>query len=381
MEIYIGICTLSYIVFGILLVAGWKNIPPMIISSLVSKEYTTTVAIIIPMRNEEKSIGLLLQDLLNQSYPQSLMTIYLADDGSDDSTPDVLNTWLHNYPALFKRVELKKEFSNWKGKKRWIASAIAEASETFILTTDADCRIPSTWVQTMVECYVNTGASFVSGPVRMKGTQTLWNEIQALEFSSLVGSGASAIGLHYPLMCNGANVGYSREAYLSVSGFTGNSDIASGDDEFLMHKIASELSRKAVVFCKNPAAIVTTEPAPDWAVFYQQRKRWAGKWGNYKLRYVQAIALWIFIFHLTLIMSLFLAMFLIMSYKWIVFIWITKAVIDYFYLKSIARFLSIDFKNTTFIYAVVLYPFYAVGFGVLSRFGSYTWKERIEKLS
>lgn len=379
MEIYLAICALSYILFGIGLFIGWKNnklpIPAF------SKEYTTTVAIIIPMRNEEKSIALLLKDLCNQTYPQSLTTIYLADDGSTDSTLDILNTWIKNFPTLFKRVSLKTEFVDWKGKKKWIASAIADAPQKFILTTDADCRVPETWVQTMVDAYVGSGASFVSGPVRMKGAVTFWNEIQALEFSSLVGSGASAIGLNYPLMCNGANVGYSREAYVAVNGFVGNSDVASGDDEFLMHKMASEISRKSVVFCNRQAAIVTTEPASTWGDFYQQRKRWAGKWGNYKLRYVQGIALWIFIFHLTLVISLFLAMFLILSWKWLILAWGVKAVIDYFYLKSVAGFLSIDFKNSTFIYAIVLYPFYAVGFGIVSRFGSYTWKERIEKLS
>lgn len=378
MEIYIGVCALTYIIFGIFLFVGWEKNKPVI--STDSKEYTTTVAIIIPMRNEEKSIALLLQDLCNQTYPRSLLTIYVADDGSSDSTPRILNTWIQDFPMLFKPVVLKQEFINWKGKKKWIASAIADASETFILTTDADCRISETWVQTMVDTYLQTGARFVSGPVRMKGTATFWNEIQALEFASLVGSGASAIGMHLPLMCNGANVGYSREAYAAVDGFTGNSDVASGDDEFLMHKIA-KVSRKPVVFCKDSAAIVTTEPAATWLDFYHQRKRWAGKWGNYKLRYVQGIALWIFIFHLSLIIALFTSIILIMSWKWLVVVWGVKVITDYLYLKSVARFLSIDFKNSTFIYAVVLYPFYAVGFGIVSRFGSYTWKERIEKLS
>ena len=378
MEIYLSICAVSYILFGIFLWIGWKRIK---VVSDQTIECTTTLAIIVPIRNEEKSIEKLLNDLYNQTYPQSLITIYLADDGSTDRTPEILNKWIQNYPSLFKRVQLKKEFLDWKGKKKWIASAISDGSETFILTTDADCRIPEDWVKAMVHTYIKTGAHFVSGPVRMYGSSSCWDQIQTLEFSSLVGSGASAIGIHYPLMCNGANVGYSRESYLTVDGFVGNTDVASGDDEFLMHKVASKISRKAVVFCKQSAAVVTTEPASSWTIFYQQRKRWAGKWGNYKLRYVQGIALWIFIFHLNLIITLFLAMFLIVSWKWLLLAWFTKAFIDYFYLKSVAGFLSIDFKNTTFIYAVVLYPFYAVAFGILSRFGSYTWKERIEKLS
>lgn len=379
MEICLFICALLYSIFGILLFVGWQKIKKY--PADFAKEFTTEVAIIVPIRNEETSIALLLQDLCVQTYPLAHMRVYLADDGSTDATAAILADWIGRYPTLFKQVTLNSVYADWRGKKRWIASAIAAGSESFILTTDADCRIGPDWVKTMVHTWLESDAGFVSGPVRMQAEPSFWNRIQALEFSSLVGSGASAIGLQYPLMCNGANVGYSREAYLAVKGFEGNSAIASGDDEFLMHKIAVEISPEAVVFCKESAAIVTTTPAPDWVTFYQQRKRWAGKWGKYKLRYVQWIAVWIFIFHLTLIITLFLAMFLIMSWKWLLFLWGTKAISDYFYLKSVARFLSIDFKNSTFINAVVLYPFYAVGFGIASQLGSYTWKERIEKLS
>lgn len=379
MEIYLSICALLYSIFGILLVVGWQKIKKY--PADTTRELTTEVAIIIPIRNEESSIALLLQDLCAQTYPRAYMRVYLADDGSTDATPVILTDWIERYPALFKRVILNPAYADWRGKKRWIASAIAAGTEPFILTTDADCRIGPDWLKTMVHTWLESGAGFISGPVRMHGEPSFWNRIQALEFSSLVGSGASAIGLHYPLMCNGANVGYSRDAYHAVKGFDGNSAIASGDDEFLMHKVAAEISKEAVVFCKESAAIVSTAPASDWATFYQQRKRWAGKWGKYKLRYVQWIAVWIFIFHLTLIAALFLAMFLIMSWKWVVFLWGIKAISDYIYLKSVAGFLSIDFKNSTFINAVMLYPFYAVGFGIASRLGSYTWKERIEKLS
>jgi len=368
-----------YALFSVYLIVGWKKINEPILNQL--SKPVTSVAIIVPIRNEKDTIELLLQDLKNQAYPQELLTVYLADDGSLDGTDIIINNWINRYPNYFKPVSLLAEYAGWKGKKKMIASAIAISDATLILTTDADCRIPVGWVRSMVDSYEHSHAAFISGPVIMKGKPGYWNSFQSIEFSSLVGSGASAIGLHLPVMCNGANVAYTRSAYEKVKGFEGNENIASGDDEFLMHKITSQFSANSVIFCKNKEAIVVTAPAASWGEFYNQRKRWAGKWEHYKLWYVQVIAVWVFLFHFFLLLSSILGILGVINPELPLIMWVIKAFFDYLYLKSIARFLSIDFKNSTFINAVMIYPFYAVGFGIAARFGSYTWKERTEDLS
>lgn len=379
MTIYLVSCVILYALFSLFLMKGWKGIACIELDK--KSQITTSVAVIVPIRNEEAALALILSDLLHQEYPKELLTVYLADDDSTDATATIISDWVALYSTQFKKVELLPEFATWKGKKKWIASAVANTTAAFILTTDADCRIPPYWVQSMVQTFECTHAKFVSGPVKMISESSIWNKFQQIEFSSLVGSGASAIGLKLPLMCNGANVGYLRDAYLSVDGFNGNEFIASGDDEFLMHKISNFFGADAIVFCKNPMSIISTEGAHTWKAFFYQRKRWASKWENYSLKYVQLVAVWVFVFHLTLLVSSILACFNQLDWYWLLGLWGTKFIFDYFYLKSIARFLSIDFKKSTFIYAVLIYPLYVVGFGILARFGTYTWKERIEKLS
>lgn len=379
MEIYLFLCGISYVIFSLYLLKGWKRIP--VVHTDPSYTPSTSVAVIVPARNEEAVLEFILTDLLNQDYPKELLTIYLADDGSTDDTSVVISEWVERHPTRFKKVELLPAYQTWKGKKKWIASAVADTNAAFILTTDADCRLPKHWVKSMVQAFDLGQAKFVSGPVTIIGESTIWNRFQQIEFSSLIGSGASAIGLNMPLMCNGANVGYAREAYMYVGGFEGNESIASGDDEFLMHKIYAAFGAAAVVFCKNEQAIVSTNGLSTWSAFFNQRKRWASKWENYSLKYVQAVAFWVFLFHLTVLVCSVLAIFQLVDWYWPGVLWGTKLLFDYFYLKSIARFLSIDFKKSTFIYAVLIYPIYVVGFGILARFGTYTWKERIEKLS
>ena len=365
-----------YMVFSIVLLVGWRKISIETIFPTYKPNFT--VAIILTARNEEKNLVSILEQLLKQDYPKELLQIYLADDASTDSTSQIFLSYIKSYPALFFNVELNPIYQDWKGKKKWIASAIDATQTAFILTTDADCTIPNTWVTAMVQSFELKHAQFVSGPVAMTEETSFMSGFQNVEFLSLIGSGASAIGLGKPLMCNGANIGYTRAAYCKVGGFLGNESISSGDDEFLMHKIYAMLGSKAVTFCKNHAGIIYTKPAASWTEFYHQRKRWASKWENYSLGHVQWIAIWVFFFHLIVLILTILAF--IPSFSWhrAVFLWGIKIVFDYFYLKSIASFLSIDFKKTTFIHAVLLYPFYVVGFGLAGRFGTYTWKERIE---
>ena len=378
MEIYLLLCGLFYAIFSLCLLKGWKN--TMLIRTTNKSIPVVSVAVIIAARNEEAMLELILADLLQQDYPSELIMVYIADDGSTDRTASIISDWVDRYSAQFKKVELMPIFKTWKGKKKWIASAITQTQATFILTTDADCRVPKQWIKSMVQTFESQQARFVSGPVTIAEESSIWNRFQQIEFSSLIGSGASAIGLNLPLMCNGANVGYSREAYIEVGGFKGNESIASGDDEFLMHKIFTAFGAEGIVFCKNQMAIVSTNAATSWSSFFNQRKRWASKWENYSLKYVQLIAFWVFLFHLSLLLCSVLAIFQFLDCYLPVALWGIKLIFDYFYLKSIARFLSIDFKNSTFIYSVLIYPFYVVGFGILARFGTYTWKERIEKL-
>ena len=61
--------------------------------------------------------------------------------------------------------------------------------------------------------------------------------LMGLEFAGLVGVGAACLARQQPTMCNGANLAYRRAAFEAVGGYADNAHLASGDDEFLLHKI------------------------------------------------------------------------------------------------------------------------------------------------
>jgi succinoglycan biosynthesis protein ExoA len=62
------------------------------------------VSIIVPCYNEEQTIGLLLQAVLDQSVGAARMEVILADGGSTDGTLAVVQTFAEQHPGLRVRV-------------------------------------------------------------------------------------------------------------------------------------------------------------------------------------------------------------------------------------------------------------------------------------
>ena len=129
---------LAYIVLtftGIQLIVALVNllsetiIPP---ASGVSKKL---VSVLIPARNEEKNIGLMLDDLLSQDYGN--LEIIVFNDQSDDSTDKIVT----EYTISDRRVRLINSPGlpqGWLGKNFACYSMATEATGSFFLFLDAD---------------------------------------------------------------------------------------------------------------------------------------------------------------------------------------------------------------------------------------------------
>src|SRR5438270_5802998 len=190
------------------------------------------ISIIIPVRNEEKNIAVLLVSLKDQTYPASIFEIILVDDFSTDQTATLINNYKLDNCILIQPAD-----KNNSSKKKAIEAGIEIARGKLIVTTDADCRPSPTWLDNLNSFYSASNVEFIAAPVKMDYNHTLIEMFQALDFLTLQGiTGASAYyNIH--VMCNGANMAYSRKAFQEVNGYDGVDTIASGDDMFLMHKI------------------------------------------------------------------------------------------------------------------------------------------------
>lgn len=240
-------------------------------------ESLPSVTVLVPARNEAGTIGKCVRAILAQEYPAEKLQLIVVNDHSEDRTvEEALEA--AGKDLRFRLVNLGVS-PGMAFKKAAIACGIEESSGEWIVTTDADCVMGKAWLRNLGGCF-GEGVGMVSGPVGLTGS-SIFQKFQALEFMGLIAVGAGSIAAGQPNMCNGANLAYRRDAFEEVNGFKGIDQIASGDDELLMHKIGSETSWE-VAFAKSREAIVWTEALRSWAMFKSQRQRWVSKSTHYK---------------------------------------------------------------------------------------------------
>lgn len=96
------------------------------------------VSVLIPARNEEQNIGVVLQDLLNHDYQNLEVLVY--DDLSEDLTAEVVR----RFEAADRRVRLlpgRLLPAGWLGKNHACHHLAKEARGDYLLFLDADVRI------------------------------------------------------------------------------------------------------------------------------------------------------------------------------------------------------------------------------------------------
>jgi len=357
----------------LILLAGWLSIP---VYHKNLNNYNTTVSIIIPFRDEEKTILQCITDIVNQDYPSNLYEIICVDDHSSDQSTAIVNNLILQHPDKKIKLLTINTITEYPAfKKQAIDMAVAQATGDLIITTDADCQLKPAWISTIVDFYENHSYKMIVSPVEINEKGSFFGRMQSLEFLSLVGVTGSAINYGYPVMCNGANLAYERSAFNEVGGFTGNENIASGDDVFLMFKIKSHY-KSSVEYLKSHKASVTTEPQKSSSHFFHQRVRWASKSRYYSDKPTIMLGLLVFIANLTLILNFFDNLFFAEHFKvFISLVWI-KVGVDMLFLYSVGRFFKKQFLLRLFPLVQLLYVIYVPVVVIYSLFGKTKWKER-----
>jgi cellulose synthase/poly-beta-1,6-N-acetylglucosamine synthase-like glycosyltransferase len=367
----IWIFIVSYALFTLGLTFYWNKIKKF--SSRVQSS-PAMISVIIPVRNEEENIGALLQDLTNQTFPFSHFEVLVMDDSSTDDTARVVRDFSQHAACKIKLISLP-DIPTSSPKKRAIETAIGSAKGSLIVTTDGDCRVQPGWLQSIATCYAATGARLISAPVTFTDEYSLTDHLQTVEFASLIGSGASAISAGYPSLCNGANLTYEKETFEAVGGFDGVRHIASGDDEFLMHKIAAKYPG-SIHFLKNDQAVVRTTAHKTWSGFFRQRKRWASKWKHYQSRTPLVLALYVFMSNFSVIAGFILLLSGHVNSGTFISLLAIKCLPEWLFLGSILRFLKKPGSIWYIPVTQVIYPFYVCFFGLVAQQSEYLWKGR-----
>jgi cellulose synthase/poly-beta-1,6-N-acetylglucosamine synthase-like glycosyltransferase len=351
----------------------WQTIPETYIDTSKHKAGPNTYTIIIPARNEESVIEACLDQIYKQSFPKSHVEVTVIDDHSTDTTALRVQQWLEQNNDL--RVNLitpnEQNANMFSNKKEAIMYAIEHSKSKYIALTDADCGRGPYWLAAIDAFVSQNDAVFVYAPVEFTA-HNMFQKIQSLEFAGLVGIGAAAIQSGYPNMCSASNLLFKREAFHKVGGYRGNSHIASGDDEFLLHRMYKYYPR-AVFFAKIKQAIVHTSANSSIGQLASQRRRWVSKSTKYENRYITAILVAAYLFNLLIVVNLFV------YFKLFVLMIVTKTAVEGLFLYSITRFMQ---RARYMIYLPLAEPFhimYVLIIGIWANITTYQWKGRTHK--
>lgn len=159
-------------------------------------------------------------------------------------------------------------------------------------------------------------------------------------------------------MCNGANLAFTREAYLQHSDDL-HDEIKSGDDVFFLHSLKKE-NQSRILWLESSDAQVITEPAPTLKSFIRQRSRWISKGQDYKDGHTIALGI------ITFVTIMLITCYLI---GWLIYPRLVLPLLAILVLKLIPDFLIL--LNTAnrygkiklmvwFLPVGLIYPFYAI---------------------
>jgi cellulose synthase/poly-beta-1,6-N-acetylglucosamine synthase-like glycosyltransferase len=352
------------------LIIGWNRV---LMPEVKTSGFSTKITVLIAARNEEEKIHLTIEDILAQDYPRDLTEIIICDDHSTDRTSQIIASYADRGVKLLKLNE-DKPLNSYK--KKAIATAIDLSTGDLMVATDADCRMGTKWLSTVVGYFEMHQPLMISSPVSYFEEKTLFERMQTLEFYTLIATGAAFIGNNRASTCNGANLAYRKDTFYEVGGFKGIDDLASGDDELLLQKVAARYPGR-IAFLKRYEAVVFTHAKHSLKEFLQQRRRWASKSVKYKDKKVVGLVVAMWLFYTSAAVT-FLAGF---YNPWFFAIsggeMSLMAVMELILLLPVTGF----FKRTSLLILIPismpLYVAYFVYIGMIGNKGQYVWKDRL----
>ena len=376
---------------------AWRALPEQKIPP--DWQPTEQLTVVVPARNEASNIGACLRAILTGSYPANLLEIIVVDDFSEDDTVSEVEEVQAELLAgrslvslhLLRLADVESEaylggvpHLAFSPKKKALTLAVAQASGTLIVTTDADCIAAPDWLRCITAAMSEPGRVLLTGPVAIHQERGLLQHFQALDVAGMMSITGAGLHLGWQRMGNGANLAYRKSVFEEVGGYSGNEQVASGDDMFLMQKVAARYPQ-GVFFLKNPAATVLTEAQPTWAALWQQRLRWGSKNAALPEWPVRLALLSVFLFCWCILLNLGMLLWRLLEAPsetgglaaLLLFSLSMKAAFDFLLLREICRWLGRRDLLRWFWPSFLLHLLYIAGAGLASLYWKeYEWKGR-----
>lgn len=351
----------AYLILIVTFTIGWKRIPYF--EQKENSNPTLNISVVVACRNEEQNLYQLLAALKNQTT--SAFQLVLVNDHSIDNTRKVMES------AKFDFADIVILDAEGSGKKQALKQGILSARGDLIITTDADCIPECTWIETIGYFQHEFPSDLIICPVGISGNKTAFDQLQQLEFSTLVASGAGAAGVNMPIMCNGANLAFTKEAWLQSQHELHDEQI-SGDDMFLLLSVKKR--RGVIRFLKSSKVFVSTSTTTTFKSFIRQRQRWTSKSTVYTDWQVIFTACTVFLVSLIQIALLAFSIYDLLYLYLFAVVFVVKYLADLLLLSKVSGFFELKHAVVNSFMLSLLYPFYIVVVAITGLMSKPVWK-------
>jgi glycosyltransferase involved in cell wall biosynthesis len=240
------------------------------------------ISVVVPVRNEEDSVRVLLECLLDQTWQPD--EIVLADGGSTDRTREIIDEFIQRGAP----VKLVREEGSLPGRAR--NQAVKHAQNGWIAFTDAGIKPERDWLANLVAKVPDgSEADAVYGSYEPL-INNFFEECAAIAYVPPCYETGEGLARPYSIV----SALMKREAWEAVGGFP--EDLRSAEDLLFMRSV----ERAGFQIVRAPAAIVHWSIQPSlWRTFkrfvsYSRNNIRAGLWREWQaailLRYAVIVA-------------------------------------------------------------------------------------------
>lgn len=230
------------------------------------------ISICIIAYNEDEYLPALLQDILSQSYPLSLVDMLLIDSASSDDTKKIMEHFQCSHQSEFYDIRVLDNSDKWLacGWNVFLRNAVGD----ILIKVDAHSKIPQNFVSLLVDAILKDNQDVVGGkrPTILKDSN-VWSRILLEAENALFGSGFAVFrtsdkARYVKSVFHGA---YRKEVFEKVGLF--NEKLRRTEDNEIHYRI-----RKAGYKIKYDPSVVSYQYARPTLLKMLKQKYLNGYW-------------------------------------------------------------------------------------------------------
>lgn len=258
------------------------------------------ISVIVTAHNQVNELRMNLPLILSQIYPR--FEVIVVDTNSNDNTKDLLEKMEED------NINLRHTFTpptsrDISTQRLAITLGIKASTYPWVVITQADCSpISHQWLRRLGDSIVgHRSAEMVVGYTRYAKTANitkrsirfhrLWHQMMSLTYALK----------HGAYCCDGTNLAYKKELFLSHQGFASHSTLLTGATDIMVNHHSTKHN---TAVCLHPESFVEQQNIKrrrwrqDRLFFQETRRHFHSSW-LYRMRYAATVML-----HALLIISM-----------------------------------------------------------------------------